>query len=55
MYENHYYTVHKVCPCRIGENAIQQAIGIYRESNDVSTFVEEMEKQRIIGTPKNIY
>ena len=49
MYENHYYTVHKICPCRIGENAVQQAIGICRESNDVSSFVEEMEKQRVIG------
>lgn len=49
MYESHYYTIHKVCPCNIGNESAQQAINIYRMSNDILSFVNEMEKQRVIG------
>ena len=49
MYEKHPYTINKVCPCKIGEEAVRQAINIYKMTNDVSSFVSEMERQRIIG------
>ena len=49
MYEDHYYTICKVCPCRIGEEAVRRAIDIYRQSSDVPAFVERMERQRVIG------
>lgn len=49
MYESHYYTIHKTCPCKIGADAVQRAIDIYRASDSVSSFINEMEKQRVIG------
>ena len=49
MYENHPYTTHKICPCNIGREAVQKAIDIYRNSADVASFTDEMERQRVIG------
>ena len=49
MHENHPYTIHKRCPCEIGKEAVQKATGIYKASADVSSFVSEMERQRVIG------
>ena len=49
MYENHYYTIHKRCPCQIGEEAVQRAIETYKAAADIPSFVEEMERQRMIG------
>ncbi len=49
MYETHYYTIHKVCPCIIGEEAIKRATEIFEESKDISSFVLEMESKRVIG------
>ena len=48
-YVNHYYTLHKACPCKIGEDAVSQAISIYKASTDILSFVNEMEKRRVIG------
>lgn len=49
MYETHYCTLHKVCPCKIGEDSVKKAINIYRTSKDLPSFVNEMERQRVIG------
>ena len=49
MYESHPYTVHKICPCDIGKEAVQKAIEIYKASADVASFADEMERQRVIG------
>ena len=49
MYENHPYTIHKICPCKIGEEVVSKAIEIFRNSNDISSFTTEMERQRVIG------
>ena len=49
MHENHPYTIHKVCPCDIGKEAVQEAIDIYKTSTDVASFVDKMERQRVIG------
>jgi len=49
MNENHPYAIHKTCPCIIGEEAVRKATDIYRYSNDVSSFVKEMERQHVIG------
>ena len=49
MHENHPYAIHKRCPCEIGKEAVQQAISIYKASADVPSFVNEMERQRVIG------
>lgn len=49
MYETRYYTIHKSCPCDIGQETARKALDIYKSSRDISTFVSEMEKQRIIG------
>ena len=49
MYESHLYTVHKICPCDIGKEAVQKAIEIYKASADVASFADEMERQRVIG------
>lgn len=49
MYETHYYTLHKSCPCKIGDEAVQAASDIYKVSNSVSDFADRMEKQRVIG------
>ena len=49
MYYNHPYAVHKVCPCEIGKKAVQEAIAIYKTSDSIASFVDEMERQRVIG------
>ena len=49
MYENHPYTIHKVCPCEIGKEAVQKAAEIHKASVDVRSFVDEMERHRVIG------
>lgn len=49
MYETHYYTIHKTCPCRIGEDAVKKAKEIYDNSSCLAIFAAEMEKQRVIG------
>jgi hypothetical protein len=49
MYETHYFTVHKSCPCQIGEDSIKQAADIYKKATSISAFVDEMESQRVIG------
>ena len=49
MYKNHPYAIHKSCPCNIGQEAVRKAIDIYRLSADVSSFADEMERQRVIG------
>jgi len=49
MYESHPYTLCKVCPCNIGEEAIQKAYEIYKTSSTVADFTNEMERQRVIG------
>ena len=53
LYETHYFTQNKICPCKIGEEAVRQATEIYREIKNVASLVDEMEKRRIIG--KRIY
>jgi hypothetical protein len=49
MHENHPFTIDKRCPCKIGTEAVQKAIDIYIASADVPSFVNEMERQRVIG------
>ena len=49
MYDSHYYTIHKICPCNIGQEAVQKVIDIYKKSADVASFTDEMERQRVIG------
>jgi len=49
LYESHCYSIHKFCPCKIGEDAVSQAFSIYKASADIPSFVNEMEKQRVIG------
>jgi len=49
MYENHYFTLNKVCPCKIGTESIQMAIRLFNESKNIAIFVDKMEKQRVIG------
>ncbi|MDR1688565.1 MAG: hypothetical protein LBS21_08150 [Clostridiales bacterium] len=49
MYETHYYTIHKACPCKIGEEAVRKAIKLFHNSSDIAIFANEMEQQRIIG------
>lgn len=49
MYESHYYTIHKHCPCKIGEYAVKQAINIYSTSINTASFVDALEQQRVIG------
>ena len=49
MYETHYFTLHKVCPCKIGVESVQKTFDLFKKSNDIATFVNEMEKHRIIG------
>ena len=49
MYKNHPYTVHAVCPCGIGEEAVQKALAIYAAAADIKAFADEMERQRVIG------
>ena len=49
MYENHPYTVNKVCPCEIGKKTVQKAIEVYSASADAASFADEMERQRVIG------
>ena len=49
MYKSHPFTLQGKCPCTIGMEAVQRAKEIFKTTNDVSSFVEELEKQRIIG------
>ena len=49
MYKSHYYTLNKVCPCKIGEDKIKKSIDIYGMSTNIASFVAELERQRIIG------
>jgi hypothetical protein len=49
MYETHYYTVHKSCPCQIGEDTVKKTAELYKNASSISEFVDEMEKQRVIG------
>lgn len=49
MYKSHYYTLNKVCPCKIGEDTIKKSIDIYGMSANIASFVAELERQRIIG------
>jgi hypothetical protein len=49
MYETHLFTLHKVCPCKIGSESIQKTFNLFTELKNISTFVNEMENQRIIG------
>ena len=49
MYEDHYFTLHKICPCKIGAESVEKAFELYNESKNISIFVNEMEKQRVIG------
>jgi len=49
VYDNHPYTIHKTCPCTIGEDAVLAALILYKASTDVATFVKKMEHQRVIG------
>jgi len=49
MYENHYYTLHKTCPCKIEDAVIQQTISIHKRSDRLSAFIEKIEKMRTIG------
>jgi hypothetical protein len=49
LYETHYFTQNKVCPCKIGSESVKKALGIYNEVKDITLFAEEMERQRVIG------
>jgi SAM-dependent methyltransferase len=49
MYDNHYFTLHKTCPCKIGTQSVQKTFAIFKESKNITTFANEMEKQRVIG------
>lgn len=49
MYDSHYYTIHKACPCEIGADVVRRAIDIYRASDNIASFVREMENKRVIG------
>ena len=49
MYNDHPYTLTKVYPCTIGDEAVKKAVDIYRTSADIASFASEMELQRIIG------
>jgi hypothetical protein len=41
--------LHKVCPCKIGAESVEKAIFLFNNSKDITTFVREMEIQRVIG------
>ena len=49
IYETHYFTLHKACPCKIGSESVQKAIELFNKSEDIAIFVKEMENQRVIG------
>lgn len=49
MYDNHFYTLNKVCPCKMEEQLVKQVESIFRMLSDVASFVEEMDRQHIIG------
>lgn len=49
MYESHYYTLHKVCPCKISEDVVRQSIEIFQASADAEAYTSELERRRIIG------
>lgn len=49
MYETHYFTRNKVCPCKMDENVIKQTIEIFNNSENTSSFIQELEKRRIKG------
>jgi len=49
MYESHYYTIHKKCPCKIEAEAVNKAAEIFEASDSTATFAAEMERQRVIG------
>lgn len=49
IYETHYFTLHKVCPCKIGAESVQKASDLFRKTKDLAAFVKEMENQRVIG------
>jgi hypothetical protein len=49
LYKNHFFTKHKICPCNIGSDSVKKTFDIFHASKDIVSFVEEMEKQRIIG------
>ena len=49
FYAPHYYTIHKMCPCKIGDEAVHKAVAIYRLTNSIGEFISEMDRQRVIG------
>ncbi len=49
MFNNHYYTLHKDCPCKIDNHTVKQADEIFKMSPDAASFAEEMNRKRIIG------
>lgn len=49
MFDNHYYTLNKVCPCKIDDDSIKQAAVIFKMSPNIESFTQEVDKHRIIG------
>lgn len=49
LYESHYYTINGVCPCKIADHAVEKALLLFKKANDVKSFVETMELNRVIG------
>lgn len=49
MYRTHYYTMHKNCPCQMGTEAITKAKELFQKSSSTASFIQEMEKHRVIG------
>ena len=48
MYGSHYYTINSVCPCKIANDAIDKTLLLFERANDVKSFVETMELNRVI-------
>ncbi|HYE11713.1 MAG TPA: hypothetical protein VEF53_16230 [Patescibacteria group bacterium] len=49
MFDNYYYTINKICPCKIDNYAVKQAADIFKMSSDAALFTEEMNRKRIVG------
>ena len=49
MYDTHYFTIHKTCPCQIENEAVRKTKEIFNKSSCLTDFVAEMQNQQIIG------
>ncbi|MDR2569005.1 MAG: hypothetical protein LBD23_01740 [Oscillospiraceae bacterium] len=48
-FDNHPFTRHKTCPCKIEQDIISKTQQIFNTSKNVEDFVENLERSRIKG------